>query len=197
MPARVPANEGGQDPILQYEVEINGRVRQVTVHRVNGRFAVAIERRQWMVDVARIDAHTWSLLIDEEGRTSSHEVSVAVSAEAGALNVRVNGAPVAVGVNGTRRPWPRSLRQAPHPPQLTHHRAQTEHDQPANHRNQNHPWPQVIRSHTLECRRPPMKEKKIRKQPDKLIQRVSHQARDQPNGRRQKRNQHNPKLRRL
>jgi biotin carboxyl carrier protein len=103
VPASVPANEGGQDPNLQYEVEINGRVRQVTVHRVNGRFAVAIERRQWMVDVARIDAHTWSLLIDEEGRTTSHEVSVAVSAEAGGLNVRVNGAPVAVGVNGTRR----------------------------------------------------------------------------------------------
>jgi biotin carboxyl carrier protein len=88
---------------LQYEVEINGRVRQVTVHRVNGRFAVAIDHRQWMIDVARIDAHTWSLLIDEEGRICSHEVTLAVGAEAGVLNVRVDGVPVAVSVNGTRR----------------------------------------------------------------------------------------------
>jgi biotin carboxyl carrier protein len=88
---------------LQYELEINGRLRQVTVHRVNGRFAVAIDLRQWLIDVARIDAYTWSLLIDEEGRTWSHEVTLAVGADAGALNVRVNGAPVAVCVNGTRR----------------------------------------------------------------------------------------------
>jgi biotin carboxyl carrier protein len=88
---------------LQYDVEINGRLRQVAVHRVNGRFAVAIDRRQWMIDVARIDANTWSLLIDEGGRICSHEVTLAVGAEAGVLNVRVNGAPVAVRVNGTRR----------------------------------------------------------------------------------------------
>ena len=102
-PGQVPANEGGQDPELQYDVEINGRLRQVAVHRVNGRFAVAIDRRQWMIDVARIDATTWSLLIDEGGRICSHEVTLAVGAEAGVLNVRVNGAPVAVRVNGTRR----------------------------------------------------------------------------------------------
>ena len=40
---------------MQYEVEINGRLRQVTVDRVNGRFAVAVDRRQWMIDVARVD----------------------------------------------------------------------------------------------------------------------------------------------
>jgi biotin carboxyl carrier protein len=88
---------------LQYEVEINGCLRQVTVRRVDGRFAVAIGRRQWMIDAARIDAHTWSLLIDEEGRTRSHEVTLAAGADPGTLNVRVDGTPVAVCVNGRRR----------------------------------------------------------------------------------------------
>jgi len=88
---------------VQYEVEINGHRRQVTVEHVNGRFAVVIDRRQWTIDVARIDAYTWSLLIDEEDRSCSHEVTLAVGAQAGALNVRVDGAPLAVCVNGTRR----------------------------------------------------------------------------------------------
>ena len=88
---------------MQYEVEINGRLLRVTVCRVDGRFAVAIDRRQWMIDAARIDAHTWSLLIDEGVRTSSHEVTLAASAEAGVLSGRVDGAPVAVCVNGRRR----------------------------------------------------------------------------------------------
>jgi biotin carboxyl carrier protein len=88
---------------LQYEIEINGRVRQVTVRRVDGRFDVAIDRRQWLIDAARIDAHTWSLLIDEGVGTSSREVTLVAGVEPGTLNVRVDGAPVAVCVNGRRR----------------------------------------------------------------------------------------------
>jgi hypothetical protein len=42
-----------------------------------------------------------------------------------------------------------------------------------------------------------MEEKKIGEQPDQLVKRVSHQTREEPNPGRQKRNQHNPKLRRL
>ena len=94
----------GQDTGLQYEVEINGRLRQVTVHRVDGRFVVAIDRREWMLDASRIDAHTWSLLIDDQDlRTCSHEVTLAPDAHSGALNVRVGWASVAVSVNGRRR----------------------------------------------------------------------------------------------
>jgi biotin carboxyl carrier protein len=88
---------------VQYEVEINGRLRQVTVHRVDGRFEVAVDSRRWLIDAARIDAHTWSLLIDEEVGTRSHEVTLAADAPSGALNVRLGGAPVAVCVNGRRR----------------------------------------------------------------------------------------------
>ena len=57
--------------------------------------------------------------------------------------------------------------------------------------------PRCVKPHTRERRRPPMKEKQIGEQPDQLVERVSHQPRDQPNPRRQKRHQHNPKLRRL
>src|ERR1700731_392083 len=56
-----------------------------------------------MIDAARIDAHTWSLLIDEGVGTSSREVTLVAGAEPGTLNVRVDGAPVAVCVNGRRR----------------------------------------------------------------------------------------------
>jgi biotin carboxyl carrier protein len=88
---------------LQYEVEINGRLRQVTVHRVDGRFVVAIDRREWVIDAVRIDVNTWSLLIDEGVHTRSHEVTLAAGPGSGALSVSVDGAPVAVCVNGRRQ----------------------------------------------------------------------------------------------
>jgi biotin carboxyl carrier protein len=88
---------------VQYEVEIHGRLRQVTVHRADSRFVVAIGHREWVIDAARIDTHTWSLLIDEEGRTRSHEVTLAAAAGSRALSVRVGGVLIEVSVNGGRR----------------------------------------------------------------------------------------------
>ena len=58
---------------MHYEVEINGRLRKVTVHRINGRFVVDVDGRETTVDALRVDAHTWSVLID----TRSEEVTVA------------------------------------------------------------------------------------------------------------------------
>src|SRR5262249_57507879 len=57
----------GASPALMYEIEVGGRVRQVTVSRVDGRFAVTVDGVTWMVDAARVDQHTWSLLIDRGG----------------------------------------------------------------------------------------------------------------------------------
>jgi biotin carboxyl carrier protein len=88
---------------VQSEVEIRGRLRQVTVHRTDTRFVVAIGHREWVIDAVRIDAHTWSLLMDEGGRTCSHEVTLAADAGSGALCVRVGGVPIEVSVNGSRR----------------------------------------------------------------------------------------------
>jgi len=68
---------------------------------------------------------------------------------------------------------------------------------PAHHRNQNHPRPKMMRSHAPESRRPLMEEEQIGKQPNQLVKGVSHQPSHEPNGSREKRNQHNTKLRRL
>jgi biotin carboxyl carrier protein len=50
---------------MQYEVEVNGRLRQVNIRRVNGRFVAALDGCDWSIDAVRVDAHTVSLLIDE------------------------------------------------------------------------------------------------------------------------------------
>jgi len=48
---------------LQYEADVDGRVRKVVVHRIGGGFAVAVDGRSWHVDAARIDADTLSLIV--------------------------------------------------------------------------------------------------------------------------------------
>ena len=58
---------------MHYEVEIDGRRRQVVVHRHDGQFVVSVDGRESAVDAVRVDAHTWSLLIGG----ASFEVTVA------------------------------------------------------------------------------------------------------------------------
>ena len=53
---------------MQYEVEIDGRIRQVVVNRGDEGFLVAVDGRTWPVNVARVDAHTLSLVIGDEVR---------------------------------------------------------------------------------------------------------------------------------
>ena len=86
---------------MRYEVEVNGRVSQVNVHRVDGRFVVAVDDRECLVDAARVDAHTLSLLIG----SSSQEVAFAADGT-GRLAVGIKGVPLTVTVNGRRR-WTR------------------------------------------------------------------------------------------
>ena len=50
---------------MQYEVEVNGRVRHVIITRVGDGFAVAVDGRTRQVDAARIDAQTLSLVHTE------------------------------------------------------------------------------------------------------------------------------------
>jgi biotin carboxyl carrier protein len=111
---------------MQYEIEINGRLRQVVVRRADGRFTVTVDGRERTIDAARIDAHTLSLIVSEEvrlkggateagepatqpdvasgfSRTRSHEVTVAPDPASGQLMVRVGTAPLAVSLNGRRR----------------------------------------------------------------------------------------------
>ena len=87
---------------MQYEVEVNGRLRQVNVHRVDGTFLVSMDGREWTIDAARIDAHTLSLLIG----TSSQEVTIVVDPVSSQLTVGVGAVPLSVALNSRRR-WGR------------------------------------------------------------------------------------------
>ena len=49
---------------MHYEVEVGGRTRQVTVAREGAGFAVTVDGHTRHIDVARIDAHTLSLILD-------------------------------------------------------------------------------------------------------------------------------------
>jgi biotin carboxyl carrier protein len=86
---------------VQYEVEINGRVRQVAVHRTGGQFATSVDGRVRRVDVARIDAQNLSLVVDDGAAT--YDIGVATDAATGLLQVRVGTTVIDVAVNGGRR----------------------------------------------------------------------------------------------
>jgi biotin carboxyl carrier protein len=92
---------------MRYDVEVQGRRRQVQVKRTNGRFAVEVDDRSWSVDAVRIDDHTLSLLVSPPSDTEplagghSREIVVAANPGAGTLTARVDG--VAVEVNPNTR----------------------------------------------------------------------------------------------
>ena len=98
---------------MQFEVEIGGRLRQVTValRRSSGQaragdgFAVTVDGRPYHVDAARIDTQTLSLVVDTVSRRS-YEVTVTPEPVTGRLTVTVAGVAVTVGLNGRRR-WGR------------------------------------------------------------------------------------------
>ena len=93
---------------MTYEIEANGRLRHVEVRRADGGFVVAVDGREWQIDVARIDARTLSLLMrGRTGQSWSHEVAVAPDPNSSALAVRVGDVPVTVSLNGRRR-WGRA-----------------------------------------------------------------------------------------
>lgn len=98
---------------MQYQVEVDGRLRQVVVHRVDGGFVVAVDGREWSIDAARINAQTLSLLMevtsagpDRPARIASHEVTLAPDAKTGGFAVHVGGVRIPVSLNGRRRRGP-------------------------------------------------------------------------------------------
>ena len=86
---------------MQYEVEVNGRVRQVNVHRTGNTFDVTVDNRSWRVDAAHVDTRTMSLVIDPSG--ASYDVGFASDAATGLLWVRVGTTHIPVTLNGRRR----------------------------------------------------------------------------------------------
>jgi biotin carboxyl carrier protein len=103
---------------VRYEVEVNGRVRQVTLSRKGPVFAVNMDGRQWTVDAARVGADTLSIIVEPVtdpsgghpggGATggASHEVTIASVSPPGQLSISAHGVPVLAFLNGRRR-WGR------------------------------------------------------------------------------------------
>ena len=113
---RRPATERLRDR-MQYEVEVGGRRRQVSVARTGDGFAVTVDGHSRQVDAARIDAHTLSLLMDSlspahnsvddrlSAVTARHacEVTIVADPSGGRLTVYVGSMPIEVSLNGLRR----------------------------------------------------------------------------------------------
>jgi biotin carboxyl carrier protein len=86
---------------MHFEIEVNGRPHVVAVERTGNRYRIEADGRVDVVDVARVDAATLSLLVLGEHEVS-HEVSlvpgrdpgdVEVYLRAGVVQTRVSGAP--------------------------------------------------------------------------------------------------------
>ena len=86
---------------MHYEVEVNGRVRQVAVHRTGNTFDVTVDSRSWRIDAAHIDATTMSLLVDPGAH--SYDIGFASDPATNLLYVRVGTTHIPVSLNGRRR----------------------------------------------------------------------------------------------
>ena len=89
---------------MRYDVDIGGVTKHVTLVRAGDGFAVTLDGRTFQIDVARIDGHTLSLLVDRvwrddtvaaPGSKAVHDVSVSPGAD-GTLTVRIGTTPIAV-----------------------------------------------------------------------------------------------------
>ena len=87
---------------MNYEVEINGGVRHVSITRADGAFHVTVDGRRVAVDAARIDAHSWSLIVGGEVRRT-FEITIAPDQTPPQVAVGVGPVRLPATVNGRRR----------------------------------------------------------------------------------------------
>ena len=100
---------------MQYDIEVDGRVRRLVVTREEERFRVAIDGRNLTVNAVRVGANALSLLIVEQeadarppggavsGPMTSHEITLATDPVTGHLHVNLGRVVVPVVFNGRRR----------------------------------------------------------------------------------------------
>ncbi len=88
---------------MQYEIEVNGQSRQVSVVRKDGGFVVSFDDQRWVVDAAHVAGHTLSLLIAGEEQVLSHEIPVAIDPVSGHHVFGIGPVPVPVSLNARRR----------------------------------------------------------------------------------------------
>jgi len=95
---------------VRFEVEIDRRVREVILQRAHGCFLATVDGRERRVNAVRVDAHTWSLLVEHESGRSvfSYEVSIIPEPAADRFAVHVGPVPVTACLDGRRR-WGRNV----------------------------------------------------------------------------------------
>jgi biotin carboxyl carrier protein len=93
---------------MDFEIEVNGRPRIVKVHRTGSRYSIETGGAVQVVDVARVDRSTISMIVLGQ-RSSSHEASLVEGREPGEVDVYLRTGVVhtrVVGVPGQRRRGP-------------------------------------------------------------------------------------------
>jgi pyruvate carboxylase len=87
-----------------YEIEVGGRIRQVTLQRAGDRFVVALDGKELVVDAVRAGSATLSLLVSPVagGPTSSREVMVAPDGAGTGRLVQVGPVVLGLAFNGRR-----------------------------------------------------------------------------------------------
>ena len=88
---------------MQYDVEVNGRIRKVAVRRQDRVLVVDLDGRSWIVDAVPVGRNGLSLLVSGFGRTVSHDVTLAGDAVTGQTNVYLGPFVVPVALNGRKR----------------------------------------------------------------------------------------------
>jgi biotin carboxyl carrier protein len=89
---------------VQFEIEIGERVRRVSVEREGTRYRIEVDGRVDLVDAARVDRSTLSLIVLGE-RQASHEVALH-EREPGELEVHLRAGVVVTRVRGARHRAP-------------------------------------------------------------------------------------------
>lgn len=92
---------------MQFEAEVNGKLRRVTVHRLARGFQVDVDGRSYLVDAERVGDRTLSLLQalgsqPDPAGGASHDVTF-TPRPSGQVDVYFGGPPVTVSINGRRR----------------------------------------------------------------------------------------------
>ena len=91
---------------MNFEIEVNGRRHAVKVERAGSRFRIESGGRVDVVDIARVDRATMSMIVEGD-RDRSHEVSLLGGREPGELEIHlragvVHARVVAAGERGRR-----------------------------------------------------------------------------------------------
>jgi biotin carboxyl carrier protein len=89
---------------MHYDIDVGGRRRRVTVDKSGDGFAVAVDGKTHQVDVARVDGHSLSLIVDSMW---SVETSVTPEREPGHVTVHVGGTAVPVAMLNGRKHYGR------------------------------------------------------------------------------------------